>query len=250
MTRKSCTRLALSLVLVVLLAAVPARPAAAQPPSGTVAIQVDSPASGTVVTNGRLVVIGGWAIDPSGPGPGTGVDMVSIFLDGGQNGGGTLLGIATYGKARTDVALAKGNSRFSASGFDLLWTPTGLAPGPHTLNVYAHSIVNGWYAHFVPLMVSAQGPAAASSTGSVEIADFSFRPEAVTLKLGDTLTWTNRGQAGHTATSDTGLWDTGLLQAGQSASYTFRTAGVFSYHCAVHPNMRGAVTVTAAGPGR
>ena len=31
---------------------------------------------------------------------------------------------------------------------------------------------------------------------------------------------------------------------GQSASLTFPDAGVYSYNCALHPNMKGAVEVT------
>ena len=47
----------------------------------------------------------------------------------------------------------------------------------------------------------------------------------------------------HTITSDqVGLFDISLPAHG-SVSHTFSTAGVFSYHCQIHPNMTGSVMV-------
>ena len=48
---------------------------------------------------------------------------------------------------------------------------------------------------------------------------------------------------GHTITSDTKLWDSGLLAPGKSYSHNFDTPGNYPYHCAVHTFMTGAVTV-------
>ena len=36
---------------------------------------------------------------------------------------------------------------------------------------------------------------------------------------------------------------TDVLLKGQSASLTFKDPGVYSYNCALHPNMKGAVEV-------
>ncbi len=97
----------------------------------------------------------------------------------------------------------------------------------------------------------AQGPAtpvtgAPSPTrAAVIIVDFAFRPPSTDVHVGDTMVWTNNGPSVHTATSDAGLWDTGRLPAGQSGSFTFTSAGIFGYHCTVHPGMRGSVTVTS-----
>jgi plastocyanin len=90
---------------------------------------------------------------------------------------------------------------------------------------------------------SATARAAAGS--SVTIRDFSFGPSAITVHAGDTVTWTNGGHANHTATG-AGVFDTGILHTGQSASQTFTHTGTFSYRCSVHPFMRGVVTVLAA----
>lgn len=38
-----------------------------------------------------------------------------------------------------------------------------------------------------------------------------------------------------------------VLSSGQTYSHTFKTAGVFRYHCGVHPSMKGTITVNAGG---
>jgi plastocyanin len=74
-----------------------------------------------------------------------------------------------------------------------------------------------------------------------------FRPDPLQIKAGDTVTWTNNAGTTHTATSDTGAWDTGnLAPAATSSAVSFPTAGTFPYHCAIHPSMVGSVIVTAA----
>lgn len=87
--------------------------------------------------------------------------------------------------------------------------------------------------------------ARAAANGAVTIKDFKFSPAAVSVNVGDTVTWANRDSADHTATGRN--FDTGTLSQGQSGSFTFREAGTFSYVCNIHPNMRGTVQVAAAG---
>ena len=57
------------------------------------------------------------------------------------------------------------------------------------------------------------------------------------------MVWTNRDPAAHTTTADEGQWDNSTLQEGQSFSFTFTEAGVFSYFCAIHPSMTAKITV-------
>jgi hypothetical protein len=84
----------------------------------------------------------------------------------------------------------------------------------------------------------------------VNIVDFAFDPAAVEVPVGATVTWTNGGGAPHTATADDGSFDSRRLQPGESFSQTFDAAGSFPYHCEIHPQMTGTVTVTdgAAAP--
>jgi LPXTG-motif cell wall-anchored protein len=83
----------------------------------------------------------------------------------------------------------------------------------------------------------------AAAASSVTIRDFSFGPAAITVHAGDTVTWVNDGPTDHTATGSG--FDTGTLSKGQSGSHTFASAGTFSYHCSLHPFMKGTVTVLA-----
>jgi alcohol dehydrogenase (cytochrome c) len=60
------------------------------------------------------------------------------------------------------------------------------------------------------------------------------------------VTFTNLGNLPHTATAaaaDTGKWDTGLLNHGQSKTVTFTELGIHYFICTTHPWMYGAVIV-------
>lgn len=84
---------------------------------------------------------------------------------------------------------------------------------------------------------------ARAATNRVKIVDFAFRPRAITVPRGTRVTWVNRGNANHTSTSSSGLWDSGLLAPGDSFSRVFRRAGTFRYKCKIHPSMVGKITV-------
>ena len=73
-----------------------------------------------------------------------------------------------------------------------------------------------------------------------------FSPNPISIKVGDTVTWTNNGSVTHTSTSNTGAWDTGPIGSGATSSaVSFNSAGTFPYHCAIHPSMTGTVIVSA-----
>jgi plastocyanin len=98
--------------------------------------------------------------------------------------------------------------------------------------------------------VLASAPHARAATVTVEISNFAYQPATVTIQVGDTVTWTNLDAAAHTAT-DTGpqgLFD-GVIDQGESFSYTFTQAGTFNYFCTFHTEMSGTVIVQAASAG-
>jgi len=78
-----------------------------------------------------------------------------------------------------------------------------------------------------------------------------FVPSTVTIEVGDTVTWDNTDTAAHTATGGSaadgpsGVFDSSLIMAGGSYSYTFDTAGTYVYFSMVHPWMEGTVIVEA-----
>src|SRR6476620_1276602 len=84
---------------------------------------------------------------------------------------------------------------------------------------------------------------------SVAIDNFTFSPQQITVKAGDTVIWTNRDDIPHTATSTTKSFGSEVLDTNGSFSFTFTTPGSFSYFCALHPHMTGSVVVEANAGG-
>jgi plastocyanin len=90
----------------------------------------------------------------------------------------------------------------------------------------------------------------AAETVPATIQDYAFTPADITVAAGDTVTWTNGDKAPHTVTSTGGgPLDSPNLQQGDSWSFTFTQPGAYPFYCAVHPDMKGTVTVTAAATG-
>ena len=108
------------------------------------------------------------------------------------------------------------------------------------------AVVVAWIAAgALSLLLLAAPLAVDAATSAVSIAGFAFAPAGITINVGDTVRWTNNEGSAifHTSTADNGTWDSKVLANGQSFSFTFTVAGTFAYHCAVHPSMRGSVTV-------
>jgi plastocyanin len=96
---------------------------------------------------------------------------------------------------------------------------------------------------FAVLAVSAS--ASSATTATVSISKTGFTPKAVTIRPGDTVTWTNTDTAAHQVVSDHNAFPASpVLQQGQSYSFTFTKAGKFGYHDANQPRLKGSVTVS------
>ena len=79
---------------------------------------------------------------------------------------------------------------------------------------------------------------------SVTMKGIAFNPAEVTIKAGDTVTWTNEDSVGHDVTGDDfKSGDAGGIGQGDTFEHTFDTAGTFDYVCTVHPGMEGSVKV-------
>jgi plastocyanin len=72
----------------------------------------------------------------------------------------------------------------------------------------------------------------------VEIRDFSFTPEVLEVKPGDTITWTNQDIAPHTATALDNSWNTGSITKGMSKEMLVTTKFSPHYFCRFHPAMK------------
>ncbi|OPY38350.1 MAG: Halocyanin precursor [Methanoregula sp. PtaU1.Bin051] len=73
--------------------------------------------------------------------------------------------------------------------------------------------------------------------------NFAFSPATITVKPETTVTWTNEDSAIHTIVADSGAFASDILGTGPSFRFTFSTAGTYTYHCSIHPSMKGTVIV-------
>ena len=97
-------------------------------------------------------------------------------------------------------------------------------------------------------LLALPGPAQATDA-DVEVVGSAFTPAKVRVGLGDQVVWTFTDQTRHTSTSDEDFWDSGLMNDGQTFTWTFRSAGTFGYGCTPHPSMRGRVRVPVQAVG-
>lgn len=98
------------------------------------------------------------------------------------------------------------------------------------------------------LVVSALAAAPAGAFAAeqqVVIDQHMFMPATLTIHPGDKVTWINKDTDPHTVTSDDHgkTFNSNVLDAGQSWSFTFSKTGTFGYYCTVHPYMQGTVVV-------
>src|ERR671910_449370 len=81
-------------------------------------------------------------------------------------------------------------------------------------------------------------------TRTVLIQNFSFKPAHITIKRGTKVRWINKDSTAHTATANKKRsFDSGGLGKGQRYTHTFKSAGKKPYHCEIHPDMKGTITV-------
>ena len=72
-----------------------------------------------------------------------------------------------------------------------------------------------------------------------------FNPTQLSIPIGTTVTFTNKDNADHTATS-LGNFDSGRLTSGNTYTYKFTTAGTFYFYCNYHSSNsaeQGAIRV-------
>lgn len=80
-------------------------------------------------------------------------------------------------------------------------------------------------------------------THTVTMENMRFQPETLTVARGDTIVWINKDLVPHTATSKAGGFDSQLVQAEKSWTFTTRKKGEFAYICTFHPTMTAMLRV-------
>src|SRR5271163_150834 len=91
-------------------------------------------------------------------------------------------------------------------------------------------------------------PAAAEASAEakaveVKIDNFKFGPEALTVPVGTTVTWTNRDDIPHTVVSTDGAFKSKVLDTDDTFSFVFSKPGTYPYYCTIHPKMTGQIIV-------
>jgi plastocyanin len=85
--------------------------------------------------------------------------------------------------------------------------------------------------------VSAEG-------NKIEIKDFAFNPQTITVKSGDKIIWINRDEEPHTIVSvEKQFKKSSALDTDQEFTITAGAPGTYTYYCSVHPKMTGTIIV-------
>lgn len=88
------------------------------------------------------------------------------------------------------------------------------------------------------------GTATAGTVHTVTMDGTRFEPASLAVAPGDTVVWINKDPFPHTATSESGGFDSGNIDPSRSWRYTPKKAGVFPYVCTLHPTMKGVLRVS------
>lgn len=94
----------------------------------------------------------------------------------------------------------------------------------------------------VAAVMASQLSTARCEDAAVMIDNFTFAPAQLTVKIGSTVTWTNRDDIPHTVVS-AGKFKSKALDTDDSYAFTFTAAGDYTYFCSLHPHMTGTVKV-------
>ena len=83
-----------------------------------------------------------------------------------------------------------------------------------------------------------------SKQNRIEIKDFAFNPQTLTVKSGEKITWINRDDEPHTVVSaDKQFKKSTALDTDQEFTITAGAPGTYTYFCSVHPKMTGTIVV-------
>jgi plastocyanin len=88
---------------------------------------------------------------------------------------------------------------------------------------------------------SSTTPAAGGT--SVAMKDIKFSPSSLTVKVGQTVTWTNDDGVDHNVIAKDGTFKSGNFGHGGTFSWKATKAGTFAYSCTIHPGMDGTLVV-------
>jgi amicyanin len=77
----------------------------------------------------------------------------------------------------------------------------------------------------------------------VTIDNFTFTPPELTVAVGTTVKWVNHDDIPHSVVDGNKAFRSKALDTDDAYSFTFASAGTFSYFCGLHPHMQGKIVV-------
>ena len=87
------------------------------------------------------------------------------------------------------------------------------------------------------------GSAVQAAEIQVQITDYAFDPQTVTIAPGDTVVWVNHDQTPHNIVAKYKTFHSPPLDTDDHYTRTFKEAGSVAYFCMLHPHMVGTVVV-------
>ena len=97
-----------------------------------------------------------------------------------------------------------------------------------------------------PQIATTTTPAQPVGSNEILIKNFAFSPASLTIRTGATVTWLNQDEATHQIASDPvtpAAFSSDPLADGASYRFTFIKPGTYTYHCSIHPSMKGTIIV-------
>ena len=88
------------------------------------------------------------------------------------------------------------------------------------------------------------------AVATVHIKDFKYNPPALTVHVGDRVTFVNDDDEAHTVTASDKSFDSEGLDTNGTWQHVFTKSGTYHYYCELHPYMKATVIVLPAAPAK
>jgi plastocyanin len=95
--------------------------------------------------------------------------------------------------------------------------------------------------------ISADNP---QPPAEVQVDNFTFGPDTLTVPADSTVTWLNKDDVPHVIASNDGIFRSKALDTDDKYSYTFTKPGTYEYFCSIHPKMVGKIIVVPKSQAR
>lgn len=82
-----------------------------------------------------------------------------------------------------------------------------------------------------------------SAATTISIQNMTFNPNKITIKSGTNIQWVNNDNVQHQIVSDSGAFQSTILNPGDSYNFFFDKTGIYGYHDALNSTVTGTIIV-------